>query len=318
MQVSVIVVNYNGLRFLDAFFASMQRAFERHTHELIVVDNASTDGSLEWLRRRRDIRLVELATNTGFTAGNHEGAAWARGQVLVLLNNDTQLAGPLDALVDAALDPQVGAVGCRLHHGDGRLQYSVGLEHTVPRLVLSWLGLEKRPGAPRLLRKFETDPAFYAQRHEQVAWVSGACLATRKSVWDRLGGLDPEFFMYCEDVDYGRRVRQLGLRVSYLPAPCVIHHEGGGKAWVGSRALRHTARAYFLYTRKASGTGAARGLSALLALVFALRSLVFAGRALACRDVSRRALHHDKAGGYGRACAGLSRAALSGRPPPLA
>ncbi len=317
MQVSVIVVNYNGMRFLDALFASMQRAFERHTHELIVVDNASTDGSLAWLRERRDIRLVELATNTGFTAGNHAGVAWARGQVLVLLNNDTQLTGPLDALVDAALDPQVGAVGCRLHHGDGRLQHSVGLEHTVPRLVLSWLGLEKHPGAPPLLRKFETDPAFYAQRHEQVAWVSGACLATRTRVWHRLGGLDPEFFMYCEDVDYGRRVRQLGLRVSYLPDPCVIHHEVGGKAWVGSLALRRTARAYFLYTHKASGTGAARGLSALLALVFALRSLVFAGRALACGSATRRALHKDKAKGYGQACAGLTRAALAGRPPPV-
>jgi len=315
--VSVVVVNYNGLPFLDAFFASMQGAFGRYEHELIVVDNASTDGSVERLRARRDIRLFALLVNTGFTGGNNFGVAQARGEVVLLLNNDTRITGPLDALIDAALDTKVGAAGCRLNYGDGRLQCSVGLEHTVLRIALSWLGLEKRPGAPSLLRKYETDPAFYAKPQDQVAWVSGACLATRKAVWDRLGGLDPDFFMYCEDVDFCRRARRLGLHVAYLPSPVVIHYEGGGKSWVGAQALLHTARSYYIYTAKASGALAARALSALLAGVFALRWAAFGVRALVTRAATGREMHRSKAAGFGQAFVNLSRAALLGRVPPM-
>lgn len=315
--VSVIVVNYNGLPFLDGFFASMQRAFERYEHELIVVDNASTDGSVQRLRARRDIRLFALTLNTGFTGGNNIGVAQARGEVILLLNNDTKLTGPLDALIDAALDPNVGAAGCRLNYGDGRLQCSVGLEHTVPRIALSWLGLEKRSGAPSLLRKYETDPAFYARPQERVAWVSGACLATRKAVWQRVGGLDADLFMYCEDVDFCLRVRRLGMRVAYLPSPVVIHYEGGGRPWVGARALLHTVRSYYIYTAKASGAFAARALSGLLAGVFAVRWGAFSVLALVTRAATGRELHRLKAAGFGRAFANLSRAALFGRVPPM-
>ena len=250
----------------------MTRAFERHVFELIVVDNHSTDGSVAWLRAHTQhfsFRLFALQQNTGFTGGNNFGAAWARGEVLLLINNDTAWNEPLDALVDAAMEPGVGAVGCQLRYGDGRLQTSIGLEHTAPRIVLSWLGLEKRPGAPPLLRKFETCPEVYAHSQETVAWVSGACFATRADVWQRLRGLDADLFMYCEDVDYGRRARAHGWRVAYLAAPVVTHFEGGGKAWVGPDALLRTVRSYYIVTAKASGRGAARAVSIALAGVFA-------------------------------------------------
>jgi GT2 family glycosyltransferase len=315
--VSVIVVNYNGMRFLGPFFESLQHAFRRHDHEVIVVDNASTDGSLQWLRARDDIRLVALPGNSGFTGGNNVAVTHAHGDVLLLINNDTLIDEPLDALVEAALEPGVGAAGCRLRHGNGRLQYSVGLEHTVLRIVLSWLGFEKRAAAPALLRKFETDPRFYAQPHASVAWVSGACLATRRAVWNRLEGLDADFFMYCEDVDYCRRVRGAGLRVAYLPAPVVTHYEAGGKRWVGAGALLRTGRAYYLYTAKVHGRGMARLQSALLAGVFALRGVVFAAWGAAARGTDQRDLRRAKASGFRLAALQLSAAALRGRAPPL-
>ena len=314
-SVSVIVVNYNGLRFLEACLDGLQRAFERHDAEIIVVDNASTDGSLAWLRARADITLVALTINTGFTGGNNAGARLARGDVLLLINNDTLVPGPLDALVDAALDPVVGAAGCQLRYGDGRLQHSIGLAHTLPRLVLSWLGLEKHARAPALLRKYETAAEVYATAQGDVAWVSGACLATRRAVWERLGGLDDDLFMYCEDVDYGRRVHALGLRVVYSPAPVVTHFEGGGGPWIGSAALRRTARSYFIYTRKCSGPAAARALGALLGTVFAARGLAFRALAVCAKTPAGRNVRHAKAGGYRAAAAQLWRAALTGRMP---
>jgi GT2 family glycosyltransferase len=241
--VSVLVVNYNGMRFLDALLGSLVQAFRRYSAEVIVVDNASTDGSAAWLRARADICLIEPGYNTGFTGGNNLAAASARGRVLLLLNNDTVIAGPLDDLVDAALEPEVGAAGCRLRYGDGRLQHSIGLPHTPARIVLSWLGLERWPGAPALLRKVETDARCYDTVQHDVAWVSGACLATRRDLWRSLRGLDDRLFMYCEDVDYCRRVRRSGLAVRYLPSPIVTHFEGGGRAWVGVGALLRTVRA---------------------------------------------------------------------------
>jgi GT2 family glycosyltransferase len=318
--VSVIVVNYNGLRFLPRFFDSMALAFERHSHELIVVDNASSDASVPWLRKRAQrtpFRLVALRRNTGFTAGNHAGAAYARGQVLLLINNDTEWRSPLDALVDTALQPDVGAAGCQLRYADGRLQHSIGLAHTAPRIVLSWLGLEKWRGAPSLLRKFETDPQHYARAQRSVDWVSGACLATRREVWDRVGGLDEALFMYCEDVDYGQRVRDQGLRVAYLDTPVVTHHEGGGKAWVGPAALLRTVRSYYLVTAKGSGAGAARAVGAGLAALFALRSLAFRGLAGLVGPGPQRTLRRDKATGFGQAALAMGRAAWTGQPPPL-
>ena len=319
-RVSVVVVNYNGLRFLPGFFESMTRAFECHVFELIVVDNNSTDGSVAWLRAHTQhfaFRLFALQQNTGFTGGNNFGAAWARGEVLLLINNDTAWREPLDAMIDAAMAPGVGAVGCQLRYGDGRLQNSIGLEHTAPRIVLSWLGLEKRPGAPPLLRKFETRPEIYARSNDAVAWVSGACFATRTDVWQRLRGLDAELFMYCEDVDYGRRAREHGWRVTYLAAPVVTHFEGGGKAWVGGDALLRTARSYYIVTAKASGRGVARAFSVALAGVFALRSLAFAGLALASNLPGPRGVREAKAAGYRHAAACLGRAAWSGQTPPL-
>ena len=319
-RVSVVVVNYNGLRFLPGFFESMTRAFERHVFELIVVDNNSTDGSVAWLRAHTQhfaFRLFALQQNTGFTGGNNFGAAWARGEVLLLINNDTAWREPLDAMIDAAMEPGVGAVGCQLRYGDGRLQNSIGLEHTAPRIVLSWLGLEKRPGAPPLLRKFETRPAVYARANDAVAWVSGACFATRADVWHRLRGLDADLFMYCEDVDYGRRVRAHGWRVAYTHMPVVTHYEGGGKAWVGSDALLRTVRSYYIVIAKASGRGVARVFSAALAGVFALRSVAFACLAVGSGASSTRGEREAKAAGYRRASACLGRAAWSGRTPPL-
>jgi len=253
-DVCVVIVNYNGGHFLDACLASLQGAFVRHRHEVIVIDNASSDGSQALLRARTDIEYIESDRNLGFTGGNNRAALAARAPLLLLLNNDTWIPAPLDALVERFRDEHVGVAGCRLTYGDGRCQPSVGYEHSPLRLLLSWLGLAKLHFLPSLFRRLETDAAFYARRHDDVAWLSGACLLTRTALWHRLGGFDEDIFMYCEDVDYCRRVRALGRRVVYDPAATVVHYEGAGKPWIGAAAMRRTCRSYLLYLQKHYGT----------------------------------------------------------------
>ncbi len=268
IDVSVIIVNYNGLRFLAACLDSLKRAFKAYSHEIIVIDNASVDGSQEFLKTRQDIHYIESSTNLGFTGGNNRAAENARGKVLILLNNDTCVQSVLDPLVTQALLPQTGAVGSRLVYGDGRLQFSVGFHHTPLRILLSWLGLEKKHQLPCVFRRIETTPSFYEKSHSQLDWVSGAVLATRADVWRTLNGLDDVFFMYCEDVDYCLRVRKMGLDVRYAADVHVTHYEGAGKAWIGALALSRTASSYFYFTTKHFGRWSARCLALSLSGVF--------------------------------------------------
>lgn len=275
-DVSVLIVNYNGLQFLDGCLASLKTAFKRYSHEIVLVDNASSDGSQRYLRERTDIKYIESSINLGFTGGNNLAGRHACGKILLLLNNDTRIEKNLDSLIDQAMAEQIGVAGSRLIYGDGRLQFSVGFHHRPLRLVLSWLGLEKIHQLPSIFRRMQTDPFFYAKTHAAVDWVSGACLATRKEIWDSLGGLDEAFFMYCEDVDYCLRVRNAGYKISYDAESLVTHYEGAGRTWIGLAALQRTGRSYAVYLEKHQNIIVSRIASLGLAAVFLMRSAAFA------------------------------------------
>ncbi len=274
--LSVIIVNYNGKHFLEICLYSLIHALGQISYEIIVVDNASQDGSAEFLETQFPaVRLVKSAINLGFTGGNNLGAQSAQGRYLLLLNNDTQCTNDLSALLRILDDTKIGVVGCLLTYGDGRLQLSVGYEHTPLRIVLSWLGISALFDQVHSFARMQADPAFYRLEHAAVDWVSGACLLTRRDLWLQLEGLDDEFFMYCEDVDYCRRVRDLGYRVAFSPQTTVIHYEGAGKPGIVEMALLRTARSYLIYTNKHFGSGSRMIVGVLLGLIFWLRALVY-------------------------------------------
>ncbi|WP_417070247.1 glycosyltransferase family 2 protein [Niveibacterium terrae] len=295
-RVSVIVVNYNGLGFLADCIDSIERAFEQLSFEIVVVDNASCDGSQQWLRERADIVYLESPENLGFTGGNNLGALHARAEKLLFINNDTRVESRLDGLIDLLDDPTVGIAGCRLLYGDGRQQFSIGFDHTPIRIFLSWLGLERFHRMPSLFRRQETDPSVYRQAKRDCQWVSGACFAIRADVWRRLEGFDTRFFMYCEDVDLCLRIRQFGLRVVYSPQARVTHFEGAGKSWVGPAALRRSACSYLLFVRKHYGAFRVIALSLALGSLFLIRALAFA--LVACIRRPGLASWREKASGY--------------------
>lgn len=316
--VSVVIVNYNGKHFLAHCLDSLQKvAFQKWRHEIIVVDNASSDGSQEWLRQRTDIRFIESPVNTGFTGGNNLGAQAARGDILFLLNNDTRVETCLDPMVDELLQAGAGVVGCLLHYGDQRLQFSAGYEHTPLRIVLSWLGLEKRAWLPSIFKRLATDARFYAQRQSPIAWVSGAALMTHTALWRQLGGLDERYFMYCEDVDFCRRVRLAGHTVTFTPQARITHFEGGGKPWLGIKALQRSARSYVLFVVKHFGGFSVRLMALCLGTIFLTRTLAFYALSTLKRTPDARALLADKAQAFGTVGSGLLKCALTGQIPEL-
>ena len=209
-EASVIVLAYNS----SAYLPGCLDALREQTHadfEVVVVDNASTDGSAELVARRHpEVRLVRSAENTGYAGGCNLGFRHARGEYLVVLGPDCEPEpGWLDALLAACREPGVGLVTSMVRHYDDRDRINA-CGNDVHVLGLAFCrGLD--------------DPW---QRHTQpcqVAAISGCSFAVPRGVLERIGSFDEDFFMYCEDTDLSVRAWLAGYTVCYVPGSVVYH-----------------------------------------------------------------------------------------------
>lgn len=219
---SVIVPTYNGRALLGTCLDALRRqTYPADRWEVIVVDDASSDGTVAYLQAAYpEVRVVALAQNSGFIAACNAGVAAARGEVLVLLNNDTEAEpGWLEALVTALVEhPEAGSAASKMLLFDRR-----DTLHTAGDLM----GAD---GIPRNRGVWEVDRG----QHDDQRWVFGACggaAAYRRAAWEQAGGFDPRLWMYLEDVDLAWRLQLLGWRCIYAPQARVYHQlsaTGGG------------------------------------------------------------------------------------------
>jgi len=217
--VSLVIVNWNGLRFLPECWAAL-RAQTYPAVEVIVVDNGSTDGSLAWLAEQVPApQVIRNGFNRGFAAANNQGIRQAQGQYVALLNNDAYPEpGWLAALVAAAeADPQVGLVGSLMVFADQpEIVQSAGV--CVDRCGVTW---DCAGGEPAAAQGALPRPAFGPS--------AGAALY-RRELLVALGGFDEAFFAYLEDVDLAWRARWLGWQALLVPAARVRHvYSGTGR-----------------------------------------------------------------------------------------
>jgi hypothetical protein len=223
MDVSVIIVNYNTRRLLSACVDSIRARTKDVSYEIIVVDNASSDGSREMLLERYpEVRLVANTENLGFGEANNRGARSAKGSHLFFLNSDTVfLNNALKEFLDFSLAARgrVGAVGCLLSKGDGRLSNSWGDFPTYSTLLWYRLGYLISRRSPR--------PPAPGAREAAVDFVTGADLFMEKAVFESVGGFDRLFFLYYEETDLQKRLARQGYRNYILAAPRIAHLEGG-------------------------------------------------------------------------------------------
>lgn len=206
--------------------------------EVIVVDNLSSDGTPDLLRRDYPwVRLVEPGENTGFTRGNNIGMLHSRGELLFLLNPDTVVLG--DALprmaAHLAEHPQIGALGPQLLNADGSVQSSRRRFPTLETAVFESTWLEWLAPARVLDSYYVRDAAD--DQTVGVDWVQGAALMVRRSVLAQVGGFDESFFMYSEELDWQRRIKEAGWEVVYFPEAQIVHY--GGKSSEQVAAQRH-------------------------------------------------------------------------------
>lgn len=286
--LSVLIVNYNGINLLRDCINSLRDNIN-YPYEIIVVDNNSTDGSVEYLKRYYPyINLITSYFNKGFTGGNNLAASYAKGEYLLLLNTDTVITSCIDPLINIIKsNHKIGVLGCRLFYGDRKLQESIGYEPNFLNLAISWIPLPKKIRQSKFFsRTVSSNSLIYDQELIDVDWISGAFLLTTSLLWKKLDGLDENFFMYMEDVDYCRRVRDLNYSVCYSKIANVIHYEGAGRLWIGKNAIINTTNSYIIYYKKYYNIYYQYMFKILLIVIFSFRVIAHTSTYFFDKDVN--------------------------------
>jgi GT2 family glycosyltransferase/glycosyltransferase involved in cell wall biosynthesis len=263
VEVSVVIVSYNTRELLERCLNALELQ-EGVGFETIVVDNASSDGSADMVRRRfADAHVIELAENAGFGAANNVASPYCRGEYVLLLNSDAFMEpGSLAALLAAARrHPEAGAVGPRLLNEDGTLQRSAWPFPSAGRLLLEAFGLH-RP--MRTLGLMEDLGTWDHATERSVDFLVGACLLVPRDALEAIGGFDEEFWLYAEEADLQRRLVARGQSALFTPEGEVTH-VGGASSKFSAERLRHFYRGQKRFLQKHGGPFAwPLGLVALL------------------------------------------------------
>jgi len=271
LGVSVVIVNWNTRNMVLRLLGSLSTPSEDSGHEveLIVVDNASSDGSVEAIRREfPDVKLVAQDENRGFPGGVNPGVRVATQPLVLLLNSDARTSRPSIEEAARYMDAlsQVGILGPRIVGPEGRPQVSAWRDPSLAWMALEAVGLSK-------LKAFNF--GFYREKSftkpEEVDCVSGCVMMIRRDLLNELGGFDEDYFMYFEETDFCVRARRRGTRVHHAPIGEFVHEAGGTSKSVRLRTFLDFRRSQILFHRKHSGVAAALAARGLLVLASALR-----------------------------------------------
>ena len=229
IELSIIIVNYNVKEFLKNLLNSLKKAVSEIPTEIIVIDNASTDGSVEEIRLKfPDVKLIANEKNVGFGAANNQGFKIAKGNIFVLINPDTIVKeNTFEKLIDFFKSkPDAGIVGCKVLNPDGTLQLACRRSFPGP-----WTSFTKVTGLSKLFpnsKLFARYNLTYLDENKinEVDAISGAFMMIKNEVYQKVGGFDNQFFMYGEDLDLCYRIQSAGYKVYYVPTTEIIHYKG--------------------------------------------------------------------------------------------
>jgi hypothetical protein len=252
-DVSVVIVNYNVREFLRQCLLSLQKALASLAAEIFVVDNASTDGSVEMMRREfPEVKLITNRENLGFAAANNQALRQASGRLVVLLNPDTVVQEDTFVAIRDFMErhPDTGMVGCKILNPDGTLQLACRRSFPTP-----WVAFTRLSGLSRLFPKsrwFGRYNLTYLPEDEtaEVEAISGSFMAVRREALAQVGTLDEDFFLYGEDLDWCFRMRQRGWKIHYFPGTQIVHFKGESAKQSGLDNLRLFYQAMGLFVRK--------------------------------------------------------------------
>ena len=251
-RLAIIVVTHNARDDLARMLDSLATAPPSVPHEIVIVDNASTDGAPDFVRTRfPQIRVIAAGGNLGFARANNVGIRSTASELLLLLNPDTIVPpGAIDRLI-ARLDasPDVAVIGPRIVDERGHAESSYGGRvnpwREAGRKALTSLADRGHAFARRRIERM-------TRREREVFWVTGACLLVRRADAEAVGLLDERYFLYLEDVDFCAAVRARGRRILFSPVAQIVHLRGRSGTVDGGRARAAWHESHLAYYRKHS------------------------------------------------------------------
>jgi GT2 family glycosyltransferase len=229
LDLSIIIVNYNVKEFLQNLIHSIEKASTNITKEIIVIDNASDDGSVEFLKEKfPQVKLIVNQKNLGFGKANNIGLKQATGKYILLINPDTIVAeDTFEKMVQFfETNKNVGLAGCKILNPDGTLQLACRRSFPGP-----WTSFTKVTGLSLLFPKSKLFARYnltYLDENQsyEVDAISGSFMMMRREVYKKVGGFDEQFFMYGEDLDICYRIQKAGFKVFYVHTTQIIHYKG--------------------------------------------------------------------------------------------
>jgi GT2 family glycosyltransferase len=288
VDVSICIVNYNAKIFLENCIRSIPVSIKDRSYEIIVVDNASTDGSQQLAKKYTAIRYIQNASNLGFIKANNIGIKNSKGRYILSLNNDTVVKdGAIEQMIDLMdKTSDAGAVGPKLLNGDGSIQMQCRRGFPTPSSsIFYFLGLS------RLFPKSRTFGAYLMTYLDdaslsEVDSLCGAAMMVRREVIEKVGLMDESYYMYGDDIDWCYRIKQAGWKVYYLPEAEIIHYGGrGGSRRQSYRNIFEFHRAMAVFYKKHYSKGS----------LFLLNWLVYGGIWLKCAaELIKNVFRKDK------------------------
>lgn len=282
MQLSYCVVNTNGGPLLAQSLDAIERTTPAGTdYEVVVLDNASDDGSAAAAEGRPHTRVIRLEQRTGKAANDSQLLRESRGSYALLLNEDAELQDGAPAALLAALegDPRAAVAGAQLLDPDGTPQPCAWALPTVKTAAIGSLNLHRR---------LTVQSGGSATR--EVGWVQSSAMLVRREAAEQVGWLDPDFFVYSDETDFQKRLHDAGWSILYVPGARAIHHEQlSTDLEAAGRRITEFHRGRDRYMRKHHGAAAAFAVRVLDAWIYGLRAL--AALVLPGRDPRRFALH---------------------------
>ena len=251
MQLSVIILNYNVRYFLEQCVLSVQKALEGIDGEIIVIDNASSDGSCEMMKTKfPHIKLIENKENLGFPKGNNIGVAQAKGEYICILNPDTVVAeDTFFKILNSQLvtrNSQLGIIGCKLIDGAGNF-----LPESKRGVPTPWVAFTKIFGLYKISNYFGKYYAQHLSENEsgKVDILVGAFMVMKRELYLEVGGFDENCFMYSDDIDLSYLVLKTGKSNYYFHETSVIHYKGESTVRDGTYMKRFREAMQFFYKK---------------------------------------------------------------------
>jgi len=251
--VSIILVNYNGSKILYDCLSSIEKFIDVYSCEVIIVDNFSTDDSVIIIKDNfPSFRLICSQHNLGFGKANNLAFKHSQGEILLFLNTDTILIENMPKILSDYLhkNHDVATVGSRIIFQDGSYQLSCG---NLPNIATEFFDKIKYSLDSKWHHLFSKLYDLQYSKVQEVGWVTGACLMMRRDVFGQIGGFDENFFMYFEDKDICKRVKDLGYKVIYYPETTIIHLLGGSSHGIKKSVNKYYRDSQLYYYQKHLG-----------------------------------------------------------------